>query len=229
MEPRFSHDFAKVRVHSDAQAAESAHAVKARAFTVGHDIVMGAGQFAPDTASGQRLLAHELTHVVQQTCPSEQHPAAPLIQRAPQPPSLGAVMAPQMAVDALKPNAKGFDTSHLSADLLLGIARAEAGVLKDRWIESENVGKTRGPGQLGEAEITVADKTFVTARKVFAASYGELGRTKRAIHPGRIFILLPFIYLSLARPRNFNPRKKTWPRRTRRGQRFLTRQWEFMN
>jgi Domain of unknown function (DUF4157) len=67
MEPRFGHDFSKVRVHSDARAAESARAVHARACTVGYDIVMGAGQFAPGTPAGQRLLAHELAHVVQQS------------------------------------------------------------------------------------------------------------------------------------------------------------------
>ena len=66
MEPRFGHDFGKVRVHNDSSAAESARAVNARAFTLGHDIVMGAGEFSPGTAPGQRLLAHELAHVVQQ-------------------------------------------------------------------------------------------------------------------------------------------------------------------
>jgi hypothetical protein len=66
VEPRFGHDFGKVRVHADAQADESARAVSAVAFTVGHDIVFGAGQYSPGTAAGQRLLAHELAHVVQQ-------------------------------------------------------------------------------------------------------------------------------------------------------------------
>lgn len=63
---RFRHDFAGVRVHADAAAARSAHAINALAYTVGRDIVFGAGQYAPDTRAGQRLLAHELTHVVQQ-------------------------------------------------------------------------------------------------------------------------------------------------------------------
>ena len=67
MEPRFGHDFGKVRVHNDSRATESARAVNARAFTVGHDIVMGAGQFYPRTPAGHRLLAHELAHVVQQS------------------------------------------------------------------------------------------------------------------------------------------------------------------
>lgn len=67
MEPRFGHDFGRVRVRADARAAESARAIDALAYTVGDDIVFGAGQYAPDTLSGRRLLAHELTHVVQQT------------------------------------------------------------------------------------------------------------------------------------------------------------------
>ena len=63
---RFGHDFGKVRVHADAEAAESARSVNALAYTVGRDVVFGAGQFAPGTRVGRQLLAHELTHVVQQ-------------------------------------------------------------------------------------------------------------------------------------------------------------------
>jgi hypothetical protein len=66
MEQRFGHDFSRVRVHSGAAAEQSARDVDASAYTVGHDIVFGAGRFAPATHEGQRLIAHELTHVVQQ-------------------------------------------------------------------------------------------------------------------------------------------------------------------
>ena len=66
MEPRFGHDFDKVRVHTDAKAAESARAVNARAYTMGRDVVFGSGQFAPATDKGRQLLSHELTHVLQQ-------------------------------------------------------------------------------------------------------------------------------------------------------------------
>jgi hypothetical protein len=65
-EPRFGHDFGKVRVHSDARAGESARAVNALAYTVGQDIAFDNGQYAPETMEGRRLLAHELAHVVQQ-------------------------------------------------------------------------------------------------------------------------------------------------------------------
>lgn len=67
MEPRLGFDFGKVRVHTGARAAESARSVRAQAYTVGHDIVFGEGQYAPGSAGGRRLVAHELTHVAQQT------------------------------------------------------------------------------------------------------------------------------------------------------------------
>lgn len=67
MEARFGHDFSRVRIHTGARAAESAQAVNALAYTVGQDIVFDAGQFAPATRAGKRLLAHELAHTVQQS------------------------------------------------------------------------------------------------------------------------------------------------------------------
>ncbi|WP_298734426.1 DUF4157 domain-containing protein [uncultured Chitinophaga sp.] len=63
---RFGHDFSNVKVHNDARAHASARAVHAAAYTVGSTITFGAGQYQPGTAAGRRLLAHELTHVVQQ-------------------------------------------------------------------------------------------------------------------------------------------------------------------
>lgn len=70
MEPRMGHDFGQVRVHTGAQAADSAKAVNALAYTVGTNVVFGAGQYAPSSPAGQRLLAHELTHTLQQTSAS---------------------------------------------------------------------------------------------------------------------------------------------------------------
>lgn len=67
MEPRLGRDFSGVRIHTGSQAAQSAHEVNAVAYTVGRNIVFGGGEYAPETSSGKRLLAHELTHVVQQT------------------------------------------------------------------------------------------------------------------------------------------------------------------
>lgn len=66
MNARFSHDFSSVRVHTGTAAAESARTVQARAYTVGRDVVFGSGEYRPETQSGRQLLAHELTHVIQQ-------------------------------------------------------------------------------------------------------------------------------------------------------------------
>lgn len=81
-EPRFGQDFSQVRVHADAGAAEAASAISARAFTTGKDIVFGAHEYSPQSREGQMLLAHELTHVVQQ----ENGSAGGPIQRAPEAP-----------------------------------------------------------------------------------------------------------------------------------------------
>ncbi|MBE9571474.1 MAG: DUF4157 domain-containing protein [Proteobacteria bacterium] len=67
MEPCFDHDFSQVRIHIDSKAEESANAVRAKAYTMGQDVVFGVGQYAPGTTAGNLLLAHELTHVVQQS------------------------------------------------------------------------------------------------------------------------------------------------------------------
>lgn len=65
-EPRFGADFSQVRVHTDSRAAQTAQAINAKAFTTGKDIAFNSSQYSPGTSSGKRLLAHELTHVMQQ-------------------------------------------------------------------------------------------------------------------------------------------------------------------
>jgi len=66
MEPRFGRDFSRVWIHTGVQAAESARAVNAAAYTVGPHVVFGEGRYTPYTSAGQRLIAHELTHTIQQ-------------------------------------------------------------------------------------------------------------------------------------------------------------------
>ncbi|WP_192918602.1 eCIS core domain-containing protein [Salinigranum salinum] len=70
-EPRFGTSFEDVRVHTGPRAAESARAIHARAYTLGTDVVFGAGEYAPETPAGRQLIAHELTHVLQQRAGSE--------------------------------------------------------------------------------------------------------------------------------------------------------------
>ena len=81
-EPRFGHDFSQVRVHADTAAADAARSVQARAYTLGSHIVFGAGEYAPKTQAGRSLLAHELTHVVQQGGGRETRAAAARVSRA---------------------------------------------------------------------------------------------------------------------------------------------------
>ncbi len=66
-EPRIGANFSNVRVHNYTKANNVARSINARAFTHGHNVVFGAGEYSPNTASGKKLLAHELTHVVQQS------------------------------------------------------------------------------------------------------------------------------------------------------------------
>jgi Domain of unknown function (DUF4157) len=90
MEPRFRHDFSQITVHTDARAVESAQVVNALAYTVGQNVVFNAGQYTPETITGKRLIAHELTHVVQQnslqplpTSDTSMYPKEPIaVQRA---------------------------------------------------------------------------------------------------------------------------------------------------
>ena len=66
-EPRFGHEFDNVHVHADSQADSLNRSIQARAFTKGSDIYFASGEYQPDSSGGRQLLAHELTHVIQQT------------------------------------------------------------------------------------------------------------------------------------------------------------------
>ena len=76
-EPLFGYDFSGVRIHTDTQAAETARTLNAQAFTIGRDVVFGSGQYVPWTINGKRLLAHELTHVIQNDGKIRRQPAQP--------------------------------------------------------------------------------------------------------------------------------------------------------
>ena len=105
MERRLGHDFSRVRVHADEKAADSARAVQARAYTLGEHVVFGSGEYQPASEAGRRLLAHELTHVVQQA--GSEAGAAPVLQRqqppaAAQPPPCRATKAPAFSASGSK-------------------------------------------------------------------------------------------------------------------------------
>jgi hypothetical protein len=110
-QPRFGHDFSQVRIHTDSSAAAGARVVQARAYTAGRDIVFGAGQYAPHTAAGRHLLAHELTHVVQQ----QRAPGPPnVLMRAPDPTPTSLDQFSETDRQSLQ-----FDTDALSSPLIL--------------------------------------------------------------------------------------------------------------
>lgn len=120
-EPRFGRDFSGVRVHTGGQAAESARAIQARAFTAGQDVVFGAEEYAPGNREGRKLLAHELAHVVQQQngldpaqirrqipetqlSPSGATPPSPSEQNAP-------ATTPDVGGDLVEKEEKAFDAA----------------------------------------------------------------------------------------------------------------------
>ncbi|HSV18614.1 MAG TPA: DUF4157 domain-containing protein [Casimicrobiaceae bacterium] len=86
MEERFGAELGSVRIHADVSAAQASAGISARAFTVGPHIYFGRDQFQPETATGRELIAHELTHVVQQGAVMQKsgHEAPPVSRRAPQ-------------------------------------------------------------------------------------------------------------------------------------------------
>lgn len=101
MEARFGHDFSHVRTHTDAAAERSAHEIDAAAYTAGQHVVFGHGRYAPATSAGRRLIAHELTHVLQQTPGvvrrTPKVPAAPKASSAPKLVSMPAKNTPPCA------------------------------------------------------------------------------------------------------------------------------------
>jgi hypothetical protein len=99
MENRFGRDFAGVRVHHDGKAAAAAQAIGARAFTTGNDIFFNSGEYQPNSSSGRQLIAHELTHTVQQGGGNGATAARTRIQRAP-----GGPAAPSTAPAVPEPD-----------------------------------------------------------------------------------------------------------------------------
>lgn len=80
-EPRFGHDFGRVRVHTDSRAQQASAEIGARAFTVGSNVYFGQGQYRPGSSTGDHLLGHELTHIVQQSSALEASNAMQRLQR----------------------------------------------------------------------------------------------------------------------------------------------------
>jgi hypothetical protein len=151
-EARFGHDFSQVRVHRDAKAAESAQAVNALAYTVGHDVVFGAGQYQPGTSAGKRLLAHELTHVIQQSSPLRGSTSA--LQRKPAPGLSTKVIAHSVSADAVELAQKRMN------EVLGSLKDSEAGELKGKTVELHLIPHDKKLTDLSEFASLKGKKTF---------------------------------------------------------------------
>lgn len=209
MEQRFGHDFSRVRVHSGAAAEQSARDVNAHAYTVGHNVVFGAGRFAPGTDDGKRLLAHELTHVVQQSGSDESHVGQgnekrglsrtaihPMIQRdlaikPPRPDTVGRVLTPAQMADAITFNNRVLGSIANSADIIrlirdvIGVSPLPA-VVDDDFVNGVVQWQANfGLGQDGRLGPTTARPLF---REIGAEGVGrgELRRNPRYAPAGPI-------------------------------------------
>lgn len=96
-EPRFGRDFSDVRIHEGSKAAETARSVNALAYTTGRDIVFAPSQYSPGTERGKRLLAHELTHTIQQ---GHARDSAPAVQRMGDPSKVPPGLSCPVATDS---------------------------------------------------------------------------------------------------------------------------------
>jgi hypothetical protein len=158
-EPRFGHDFSRVRVHTDGEAAGAARAVHARAYTYGSDVVFAAGEYAPASPGGRHLLAHELAHVVQQGGTRAQANATPTVQRQEKKPAESETLNP------------------LVQKLIKGEATQQ---------EKDTLRKQLESGQLSEADIEALKKNFATefASSIAKAVQGQAAKAGKAAPGG---------------------------------------------
>jgi hypothetical protein len=186
MEPRLGHSFADVRVHTDARAAESARAVGAHAYAAGTHVVFGAGRYAPGSAEGQRLIAHELAHVVQQRgAPSSIQPKLE-IGAAHDPAEREAEAAARAAVDGGEARvARGTGARVARQEADAGTAPSCPVVDKGTvntisWGETSGLYPTSGPGNLYKPALWDQAKLCDLLRARRAAA--EVGKRNKAVH-----------------------------------------------
>jgi len=137
-ERHFGHNFGGVRVHTDSLAAQSAHAVGARAYTVGNNIVFGAGQHAPATPSGRRLLAHELAHVVQQGRggPSVEVSAKPSLEQSAEHAAESAITGNRIRIaGSAKPHIARFPIATTPADFPVAGKKQDPGDIMNIYFD----------------------------------------------------------------------------------------------
>ncbi|MCE9672833.1 DUF4157 domain-containing protein [Myxococcus stipitatus] len=185
-EPAFGHDFSHVRVHADGRADASARAVDALAYTVGRDIVFRAGNYAPHTTSGRRLLAHELTHVVQQA-----HAG-------------GANVSPKRVVDSQDASEREADRVAEQVVAGRGVHRGPAPLARLPSIGGAPAVLQRQPA-LGVTVPEVTDPTTVAALKTDHEYQWQNPILRATIYPEREASLRQFLYLQ----QEMDPRRKS--------------------
>ena len=162
MASRFGHDFTAVRVHTDAAAAELCRDVQAHAFTVGADIFFAAGAFAPETRQGKELLAHELTHVVQ--------------QRGMQPTTLARTIIPESGV-APTPVPNATSQSRLNAVTVLPLPRSKRRhlFLFQSWLQANRLQRKAGYDREDPRQVSVWNRHIAITPAAFNAKLREHG------------------------------------------------------
>lgn len=194
-EPRFGYDFSGVRVHTDTKAAESAQGVNALAYTIGRDIVFGKGEYTPNALSGNRLLAHELTHVVQQ----ERMGQPRLIQRQ----GFGELRLAEAIsdlIDRIRATSayKALDTSNVAlAQEIITTIRTRSRPDQYHFLSKLELlfdTPVRPPAAIS-TETQASTRTAAVAERVRLARQAEARRTKleetTSAAPGRTWVAIP--------------------------------------
>jgi hypothetical protein len=185
-EPRFGYDFSGVCVHSDAKALELAHGVNARAFTIGRDVVFGAGQYKPESAEGKSLLAHELAHVVQQSGSGRKN-RDDVIQRA-------VIISPYSTIQDYDPADRARNRAITKGPLALGrcdpiLNSVVAGIpVTPKWFEDALMLPTlaeRNLATIPRPDLNDPDLDPVREGKILV-SYGHYGKRVKLIQEALI-------------------------------------------
>jgi len=166
MEQRFGHDFGHVRIHSDAQAQRSARAIDAHAYASGSNIVFGAGRYAPGSHEGRKLLAHELTHVVQQN----RSPSVPPLQCQARPRPAAVSAEAHRIIDAAQ------DSSQPIADRAVAVVRAI--IAQFYPADASKISEVRYTAGLGGLAVTAIGHGATTTGRLEVGDTFTLQTTK---------------------------------------------------
>jgi len=175
MESRLGHDFSAVRVHADDRAGRSASELRADAYTVGTDVAFAPGKYVPGTADGDRLIAHELTHVVQQGGGG----TSPVVQRKPSADTAGRLPSPSAAA-SVPPRIKGVQASFhdlmREADEIVEGSRFHYNYVNGIYRENFKIHQVV-VGQAGEEQLqNERVKDAILAGAMLAASFSPHGQ-----------------------------------------------------